>query len=182
MDDLNLSPADDNSLAQLMDLRRPGDDPWSERELGAIWRHQLAAPLASDLEAEANAALTGVIADYADVVARRADDRRIRTFGDLMFHPQPPVELLAFVKAYAKSCRLGDDAVLPDEVATALYALSIAVAMTQCDRRISGLDDQALAHLFDWLSEQDWLDAASRNAIDLARGKLEAGDSTDGHG
>jgi hypothetical protein len=163
MDDHEVAHTDDNSLARLMDLGRRKDALWSPQELGAILRHQLAAPLEFDLGAEGDAALADRIADYAGI------QPPIRTFGELLFHPHPPIELLELVKEYAKSCRAGDDGVLPDEIATVLYALGIAAAMTKCDRRITRLDDQALEHLIDWVSEQTWLDAASRQLLDSAR-------------
>ena len=163
MDDLEVARTDDNSLARLMDLGRRSDAWWSPEELGAILRHQLAAPLDFDLVAAGDAAPADRCAGCAGIPPT------IRTFGDLLFQPHPPVELLERVKEFAKSCRTGTERILPDEIATVMYTLSIVAAMTNCDRRITQLDDQALRHLLDWVGEQTWLDGASRQLIESAR-------------
>ena len=82
----------------------------------------------------------------------------LRTFGDLLHHRQPPLELLELTKRFAKDCRKHPDGSLPDEIATALYFLSIAAAIVKCGRRITGMDDQSLAYSLDWTLKQAWLD------------------------
>ena len=92
MDDHEVAHTDDNSLARLMDLGRRKEALWSPQELGAILRHQLAAPLEFDLGAAGDAALADRIAGFVGI------QPPIRTFGELLFHPCPPVELLELVK------------------------------------------------------------------------------------
>ena len=175
MDEHDLVHTDDNSLASLMDLGQQTGQLWSAQELGAVLRHQLAAPLEFDLGATGDAAMAERLASYANLRPP------IQSFGDLVFHPRPPLELLGLVKEFSKSCRAGKESVLPDEIATTLYALGIAAAMTACDRRITRLDDQALAHLIDWVREQEWLDAASRELLEAARTLLTENKNANGH-
>ena len=163
----SLRQTDDVSLAQLMDFAQRDDPLWSAQELGAILRHQLQASLTSDLYATENESVAACIDGYAK------SDPPIRTFGDLLFHPRPPVELLEPVKQFAKSCRVGTDAAIPDEIATMLYILSIVAAMTKCDRRISKMDTTALRHCLTWAFEQTWLDEPTRQLLE--RGNEHAG-------
>jgi hypothetical protein len=152
--------ADDASFARLMDFAHDDDPLWSQQELGAIWRHQLQTSLISSPEVEANESLTASLARHAQSVPP------IRTFGELLSHAQPPVELLEFVKQYAKSCRIGTDAAIPDEIATVLYIVSIVAAMTKCDRAISKMDAIAQRHCVDWALEQTWLDEPTRRLLE----------------
>jgi hypothetical protein len=165
----DIRQTDDASLARLMDFARRDDPVWSAQELGAILRHQLQAPLTSDLDVTENEALAASI----DLCAR--SDPPIRTFGELLFHPRPPVELLEAVKQFAKSCRVGTAAAMPDEIATMLYILSIVAAMTKCDRRISKMDTIALQHCLTWGLEQTWLDEPTRQLLERGSEAVGAG-------
>jgi hypothetical protein len=148
------------SLARLLRVSDENASPWDTRELGDILAHQLAAPLVSDLEKIEIGPIawpTGGGQQYAPP---------IRTYRDLLFHPNPPVELLELVKGFAKRCRSQPDSPLPDEIATLLYYLAITVARLRCGRRISGLDDQALHVGLQWTLSQPWLDQATRNLLE----------------
>ena len=52
----------------------------------------------------------------------------LKSFGDLLHHPNPPLELLRLTKDFAKACRLSRSGPLPREIATLLYFASIIVA------------------------------------------------------
>src|ERR1043165_5509720 len=111
---LNASP---EKVARVMEL---GADPgrvWSPEELGAVFRHQMAAPVSVDLAflAPVDSGKVRVLTD--------ADGLLIKSFHDLFEHPHPPVELLQLVKEFAKLNRNRAESLLPTEVATVLYYL-----------------------------------------------------------
>jgi len=171
----DLSKIDARSLTPMMDLEG-GEDPglWRPGELGAILRHQLAAPLEFDfsfLGAERPPSLDALAA---------TEGPPIRTFGDLLRHPRPPIELLESTKEFAKRCRSRPEAPLPDEIATMLYILSIVAALTRCTRRITKLDDQGLRYSLDWALAQPWLDPATHDLLREGYQALQsAGPETD---
>lgn len=148
------------SLMQLMDLDLLGTAHWRPEELGAILAHQLGAPLAGDLGC--------YVADLDRTLAAAG----IRTFGQLLFHPQPPVELLEAVKCFAKASRADPDSPLPDEVATVLYFAAIAAALLRRGQRITQMGDEALRYGLAWVGRQAWLDAQSRALFDEASAAL----------
>jgi len=156
------------SLTHLMDLDAATARTWNAEEIGEIFRHQLATPLECDLGGRQRHLPGRLEATGA------AADAPIRTFGDLLHHRQPPPELLELTKRFAKDCRNRPDGPLPDEIATVLYFLSIAAALTRCGRRITRMDDQSLCYSLDWALKQTWLDEPSR---ELLRAALEAIDS-----
>jgi len=150
------------SLMSLMDLDLLGTQHWSREELGAILAHQLEAPLAGDLRRH--------VADLEKELAQAP--AQVRTFGQLLSHPQPPVKLLEGVKRFAKASRADPDSPLPDETATVLYFAAIVVAMLRCGQRITRMNDDALRYSLDWVCKQAWLDARSRALFDEARAAL----------
>jgi len=158
----NIQQTDDISLARLMDFAQTDDPLWSDAEMGSILRHQLATTLASDLDVKESESLAAGIERCAGC------EPPIRTFGELLFHPRPPAELLELVKQFAKSRRVAANAAMPDEIATMLYILCIAAAMTKCDRPISKMDPTALQHCLTWALEQSWLDEQTRELLERA--------------
>ncbi len=153
------------SLVHLMDLDLLGTQHWRPEELGAILAHQLAAPLVGDLRR------------YAPDLDRKLAAARARTFGQLLFHTQPPVELLDAVKRFAKASRADPDSPLPDEIATVLYFAAIAAAMVRCGQRITHMGDEALQYGLAWVRRQAWLDPQSRALFDEASAALNRPDT-----
>jgi hypothetical protein len=80
-------------------------------------------------------------------------------------HPHPPIEWLEATRQFAKTCRTNPEGPIPDEIATLLYALSIAVALTKCQRRITKLNDTGLRHCLGWAIAQTWVDADTRAVL-----------------
>lgn len=153
------------SLADLMQLDPGPDRLWEPAELGPIFEHQLDAPLEFDLIG-VGAAVVGQMRRNWNV----ADE--IQTFGDLLAHPQPPVELLELVKQFAKTSRSHADSPLPDEVAGVLYLAAIAAALVRCGRRITRLDDEGIRFGMDWALGLPWLEQPTRSLLEEARSSL----------
>ena len=123
-----------------------------------VWRpEELAAPVHLDL------------GNFAPGDARRlqtlsgSQGLLLKSFSDLLHHPQPPLELLEMVKQFAKTSRSHPDSPLPREIATLLYYAAIVVAMTRCGRRITNLDDQGLKEGIGWVLSQTWVDEPTKD-------------------
>lgn len=165
MDDYDVRQSDPRMLARMLDLQADRQGPWEPGELGQILQHQLAAAVESDL--------LGADQGWAEKLRRQcAVEPPIRTFKDLLHHPAPPVELLRLTKQYAKASRGHSDSPLPDEVASVLYVLSIAVALAKCGRRITRLSDDGLRLSLDWALEQSWVDPSTRGLLEQGRNSL----------
>ena len=148
--------ADPQGLAILMQTGSPGERVWLPEELAAVLRHQMTAPLEADLPALGRRAAQQF---HAALGARQT---LFKTFGDLLRHPFPPVELLDLAKQFAKMNRASATSPLPPDVATILYFACIAAALIRCRRRISTLPDAQLLDGLRWCAERPWVDATTR--------------------
>ena len=138
-------------------------DVWAAQDLAAMVRHQLAAPLLVDLEAafpgegQRVAALAGTV------------QPPVVSFGDLLVHASPPVELLRMVKEMAKRAEGSHEHPLPMEVASYFYFASIAAAQRRTGQRISSLSDDRVREGLAWLLGQAWLDGPARRIAETLR-------------
>lgn len=166
------APRGGDPVARLFDLDNDTERLWRDEELGAILRHQMGAPLQVDL--------VSLGRDMAVKVRNLADAQglTLKSFGDLLAHPHPPVELLKVTKDFAKACRLSPHSPVPHEIASVLYFASIAAAMVRCRRRITVLSDADLAGGLCWTLARTWLDAPTRALLEegLAFLKTQAGE------
>jgi len=163
MKDDDVHNSDPQSLTQMLSLDAGDEKLWSLEELGAILEHQLSAPLECDL-----GRLDSGLARRPRKVnsaAHPEGTRPLKSFRDLLSHPSPPLRLLELTKQFAKACRNNPHGPLPDEIATVLYFLSIAVAMTRCGQRITKMDDRSLEFSLNWALRQPWLDEATRGIL-----------------
>ena len=144
---------------------------WRPEELGAVFQHQMATPVWVDL----GALSPGAAGKLKVLVA--ANNLLLRSFRDLFQHPAPPLELLELVKNFAKLNRGQAESVLPTEVATVLYFLSIAAALVHCSQRITKLNDAQLREGFDRVLRHDWIDEAARELLKSASARLPSGNS-----
>ena len=149
--------AEPDSLARLLDLN--DEALWEPGELGDVLRHQLDAPVDFDLSRLGPAPGETLRSIHQSGMAP------IHSFRDLFDHEKPPVSLLKWTKQFARSCRSREEGGLPDEVATVLYFLAIVTAMTKCEKRISGLDDESLKYGLRWALRQRWLDGPTRRIL-----------------
>ncbi len=169
MEPVDLHDAEASQLAQFMDLG-DSDGLWSPGELAAIFRHQLASSVEFPFVVLGDPSTKPV----QDICS--AADPEIKTFGDLFDHPQPPMELLRMTKDYAKQCRARGESPIPAEVATMLYVLSIVVARTSREQRITDLNDQSLCRLAAWAAEQPWIDEPIRRLLIAAQQVFDSGE------
>jgi len=160
MDEREIFDSQAISLAQIMTWGEGNEEVWKPDELGAIFKHQLSAPLQVDFSNLSHPRMRRVQSLCLAV------SPPIKTFADLLHHSHPPVELLEMTREFAKMCRSHAESRLPDEIATMLYSLSIAVALTKCNRRITKLDRQGLRYTFDWALGQSWLDSSTRELLE----------------
>ena len=156
-------------LARLIDLSAARSQVWKPEELGAVLGHQLSAPVEFDLGGldQGMPRKLGTLAS--------AEGLLLKSFDDLLHHPNPPVELLELTKEFAKSHKNHPDSPLPWEVATLLYFGSIVVAMMRCNTRITELDDGALRSGVAWAIEQPWVDQRTRSLFEEGLGFLDTG-------
>ncbi len=146
------SRIDLGALSRLLELTRPPAD------FAALLQQVLTAPLPLDLGA-VDAALAAKARAWAE-----GPGLVLKSFGELLHHPNPPLELLEQAKDFAKENRNDPESPLTREVATVLYYATIAVALARCGRRITRYDD-ALRRGFRWGCEQPWVDEATRGLL-----------------
>jgi hypothetical protein len=149
---------------------------WGDGEMADVLRHQLGAPLLFDLGRsgpDRNAG-GGERPAGPQGSATPAGAPPIASFGDLLRHPAPPVELLILVKEFGRAGRAGRAApigaeesegiggTLPPEVGTLLYYAAIAAARVRHGRRITSMGDDDLRNGVEWALQQPWLDGPTR--------------------
>jgi len=159
----NPGPRRRRRLERLMELGLKAGEPLRPAELRALWRHQLGSPLQFDL---------GTIEPNSSARLRRlseAEGLLLRSLGDLLLHPRPPLELLRLAKDFAKAHEQSPDDPLPPEMARMLYYTAIAAAWARCGRRITTLDDAQLRRAFDWALAQPWVDGATKELFATGR-------------
>ena len=155
-----LLDSDPHGMAALLDTGSGEERIWHPDELEAILKHQLSAPIEVDL-----VSLERHLAARLRLAAA-SQGLLLKSFGDLLHHPNPPLELLKLTKDFAKACRLSRGGPLPREIATVLYFASIVVAMVRCRRRITRLDDADTRQGVEQCLAQSWLDAATRQLLE----------------
>ena len=149
-----------DTLAQLMDLGTDATPDWTPQELAAMLTHQLSAPLAFDL-----CALKEVSVEKVNAVAA-AHTPAVESFGDLLTHAHPSVELLELVKEFAKTSDSNQNRLLPRPIASVLYYASIVAAQLRCDTRLTTLSDKLIGQGLRWSLSQDWLNDDLRSLLD----------------
>jgi len=163
--------ASPGAIARVMDLGGTPARVWQPEELGAVYQHQMSAPISVDLAgldpscAEALRLLTG------------AQGLLLNSFRDLFLHPAPPLDLLGMIKDFAKLNRHRSESLIPGEVAGVLYFLSIAAALVRWNTRITTLSDQELNRGFAWAQNQPWIDIPARDLFRQAEQHLSKGGS-----
>ncbi len=156
------SPA---QLAKIMNLDETTPDVWNDQDLAAMLRHQMAAPLNFDLT---SLKLQAARADARTETLASAAKERIKSFKDLLFHPEPPLELLRlskdFFKGRIKACKKDS----PEwQVAYLFYLLSILAAGRRATQ-VSNLTSGDLRKAMKWALDQKWVDAKTKRLLSRA--------------
>ena len=159
--------ADGEKLANLLGVGGPAAD-WRPEELGAVFRHQMTAPVQFDL--------AGFDPSFAARIHLLADAQGllVRSFRDLFQHPHPPVALLEAVKDFAKRAAVSREAVLPKAIARMLYYLAIVTALVRCDKRITSLKNREILRGLRWALAQEWLEGETRAVLEEGVKRLES--------
>jgi len=164
MTEPNVSSTNLRQLARLWQCETDALVQWQPEELAAIFEHLWAAPLIDEL-----GPLDPQLPEKLQRV-EAAPGKTVDTFGDLLRHRQPPLELLNLVKHFAK--RAGGDESLPVDVAAVLYAAAICAALVRWDRRITSADDRSLRSKIEWAAARNWIDPATRHLFEEALAEL----------
>jgi hypothetical protein len=161
-----LSKSPPKSLAAFLAAGEERARLWQPEELGAIFRHQMSAPILVDL------------GGFDPVTAARlktlsnAQSLLLKSFLDLFLHPVPPIELLTLTKDFAKGNMDQPDSSLPNDVAAVLYYVSIAAALVRLDQRITQLSDAELKRGLEWARGKTWVESRLLRLLDDAVQKL----------
>jgi hypothetical protein len=152
-----------DQLAEVLNFEVAWPNPWTEADLPAMFRHQMAAPIAFDLKTLAR----------SETVLTEAAKEGIRTFENLLQHPHPPETLLSLAKDFFKTIAGPIDSRLAgQQVAYVFYLLAILVARERLGRSLTRLSDAELLRGVEWGATRTWIDAGSREIFLQARAKL----------
>jgi hypothetical protein len=135
---------------------------WTDNELDVLLVQQLGAEIHFDpklMSGEMARRLMGLTARGTPLPNR---------YSDLFRHPEPPIEMLEYVKRVAKATRNHPDSPL-QKISTVVYYSAILAALMRCGRRITGLDDGGLEFGVTWVLEQTWIDPSTRKLFEEAR-------------
>ena len=158
--------SDPSRLAQLLEVYDENSDGWSNEDLREIFQHQLRTPLLEDLRpAPADV-------QHLEFAAASQDQQPLKTFGDLLRHTKPPLDLLRLAKDFAKQADNKSDDSLPKKIASALYTLLIAAALVRLDKRITTMNDSDLSQGIKWLMDQSWIEPPMRELAAAALGSV----------
>ena len=162
----NIRESDPGRLSRMLDFDSL-DCLWQPADLQAILRHQLSAPIQSDLAGSDEEGRTAF--DSGGLATTRH-----ATFGDLLRDPAPPLKLLEMLKAFAKANMLHPESSLPREIATVLYYAAICAALVRLGRRLSALPAASLRQGITLALDWDWVDPITRELLEDGRRRLTA--------
>ena len=151
--------SDPRSLAHVLDLVQGSGKESDPEVLAAVLDDELTRPVQFELSA-VGPALAG-----AARIAASSQGLLVKSLGDLLQHPHPPLELLVLAKAYARSNLQHPDSALPRDVALVLYFACIAAAMVRCGRRITQLGTESLSAGLAWAAGQAWVAEETRDLL-----------------
>ncbi len=154
---LEESHAEARRLASLFQAER---ELFSAAELGAMLAHQWASPLSFHW---------GRLDErLAREAARMTEEERasVRTFGDLLGHPRPPLALLVLVKEFAKQLLKRRETVVPRPLASVLYFTAIAAAQAPKSEKVTDLDEEGVRQGISWALNQAWVGEPCRGILE----------------
>jgi hypothetical protein len=156
-------------LAELFRSEPSAKTEWKPAEIAAIYRHQLETPLQAELG--------NLPPKEAELVAHLATAQGLllKSIGDLLLHPHPPVPLLTMLKDFSKRLMEHPDSPLPRDVASLFYWSSIAAGLKNGKVRLTSLDDRRLIEGLQWAARQPWVDRPTADMIRSAEEALSSG-------
>ncbi|MFV2066505.1 MAG: hypothetical protein ACC645_05955 [Pirellulales bacterium] len=146
---------------------------WTSDDLAAILRHQLSLAPETDIE-------TYVLRGAPRPRTEPTREGRFDSYTSLFQEKEPPLDLLRRVKDCAKSAVRDPDAPLPDGVATMVYFVAIAVALTARGERITRLTDEGLRWGFEWSLRQTWVAESLRPLLTAGLDALDGQQAGEG--
>jgi hypothetical protein len=155
-----LDNTEPSRLASIVDLDPSAERLWKPQELAALLRHQLAVPVPLEQW------------ERAQAPSDKPTGSAIRSFGDLLNHPIPPIELLVMLKDFAKANAGHPDSALPSEVAKVLYYLAISVALLRHNHRITSMSDADLGSSLRWAIGLPWIGPQQQSLLKQAMARL----------
>ena len=154
-------------LVGIFDVTPDAMDHWHPKDLCALLRHQLAAPLRATLSSDER--VSRKLSPPTDSTNRAEP----QTFADLFQHPAPPLELLNAVKHWSKhSARQTKQPSFPVEIGTTLYYAALAAALVRHQQQISSSAKDALSDGFEMMLAQSWLTNELQWLFESARREL----------
>lgn len=96
------------------------------------------------------------------------------TIGQLLRSRSPDVEALRKLKGWFNIQRFSPARDMPAPLANGLYLVVLAVALTRCGERITGLADPQFRAGLEWLASQSWLDSELKSLVLSAQRSLAA--------
>lgn len=124
---------------------------WQPQELGAMLEHQWDSLFKADM-AGLDPAAAGMLTSLCE-----AQSLSLKSYGDILSHKLPPIELLEIIQDYAKRNLARPGAAIPGEIAELLYVLSIVVARVRWGRRITTQNDSTVLKNIRTLLAHTWL-------------------------
>jgi DNA-directed RNA polymerase specialized sigma24 family protein len=144
-------------LAKMLEVSERREDLWDDEDLAALLRDELAQPL-DTLLSQHEAAQAVPSPPSSDVPPPT-------TLGELLQHPQPPLQTLRAVKRLARRRINTDTSFLPPDINSAIYFATIAAALVHHGERITKSDDEVLRRGFAVMLDRPWLDGTSRQLL-----------------
>lgn len=159
-DSRTIHAAQPQSLARLLSEQSLPRHVWSDDEIGAVLMHQWRAPLRVSLE--------GISPQQREALRQLADadELLVHSFGDLLSHRSPPLELLRIMKDFAKAIGLHPASPLPPDAARVMYLGAIAAARVRCGQRISSISDGELIEGLRWTLSRPWVSLQIANVFE----------------
>jgi hypothetical protein len=157
-------------LSKFINLSEKTPEPWDEKDMAAMLQHQYDAPLGFDLSTLSSSEKESTA---LETTLREAGPSQIRTFRDLLFHKNPPMDLLEhtkdFFKQRVKACKTKSP---EGQVAYVFYLTSILKKPG-----ISSLKESQLRVGVQWVLKQTWVDDKTKVLISNLGGDYVCGET-----
>ena len=160
-------------ISQLLHLDETKPEPWQEDDLPAMIQHQMSAPLEFDL---GSAKLSGSELKTASESFASATHSNIRTFGELLKNPRPPLDLLRLSqKFFRQKVKEHPKGSSEQKLSYLFYLLSIVVARIRHGANISRLTDDEQLQAIKSMIKKTWVEEKILELLSEGRKRIGAG-------